>query len=74
MRVHNEIATAGARVTGERLCYFCNEGNCALCTGWDRTVVEGKILDVPCAHGCHEAQRKPNGRVAAARKVTQRPA
>ncbi len=49
-------------ISTERLCYYCNEGHCALCTGWDRTVIEGRVVEVPCAHGCREQQRKPNRR------------
>ncbi len=68
MRGHNgsayEFASEGGRGTSERLCYYCNEGHCALCTGWDRTVIEGRVVEVPCAHGCREAERKPNQRVS----------
>ncbi len=65
----HENAGGGARATGERLCYYCNEGHCALCTGWDRTVIEGRVVEVPCAHGCREAQRKPNQRVSEAGQI-----
>jgi len=62
---HSNAATA------ERLCYYCNEGRCALCTGSDRTVINGRIVEVPCAHGCREARRKPSQR-ATQDQVTRR--
>ena len=52
-----------ARAHSERLCYYCNEGHCALCNGWDRTIVRGTIVEVPCAHTCRREQRKANARV-----------
>lgn len=57
-------ASAGevSAVSGDRLCYYCNEGRCALCNGWDRTVVDGQIVEVPCAHGCRQQARKRNQR------------
>lgn len=70
MRTHAATSQANA-ATAERLCFYCNEGHCALCNGWDRTIVNGKIVEVPCAHGCREQQRKPNGKVAS-QKLTQR--
>jgi hypothetical protein len=49
----------------DRLCYSCNEGHCARCNGWDRTVIDGEIVLVPCYHECRASeQRKPNQRVA----------
>lgn len=43
----------------DRLCYACNEGSCARCTGWDWTVLKGEIVLVSCAHECRaNAQRK----------------
>jgi hypothetical protein len=50
--------------SGERLCYFCNEGRCALCSGTDKTVVAGKIVEVPCMHDCRQEQRKSVQRAA----------
>ena len=71
MRTNTEIGAASA--AAERLCYYCNEGHCALCTGWDRTVIEGKIVEAPCAHGCRKAQRKANGKATnPTHKLTQR--
>jgi hypothetical protein len=52
-------------MSADRLCYYCNEGHCALCNGWDRTIVEWKVIEVPCTHGCRQSeQRKPNRRAA----------
>ena len=55
----NEISA----VSNDRFCYYCMEGRCGLCTGSDKTVIGGKIVEVPCAHGCQQQQRKPNQRV-----------
>ena len=46
-----------------RLCYYCNEGWCSFCDGWDTTVIHGQIVRVPCDHGCTESGRKPPQRV-----------
>ena len=43
----------------DRLCYSCNEGCCAYCSGWDRTVVNGEVVLVPCTHDCRTGKRKP---------------
>lgn len=58
----------------DRLCYACNEGLCARCTGWDWTVVNGEIVLVSCAHECRSnAQRKMAQSAARARRrITRR--
>ena len=69
----NTYKDAGARATSERLCYYCLEGHCAQCNGWDRTIVDGKIIEIACAHGCHQLlQRKPNGKADAPKVVKKR--
>jgi len=64
----NEISAA----SNERFCYYCMEGSCALCTGSDKTVIDGKIVEVPCAHGCQQQQRKPNQRATSDREGLKR--
>ena len=45
----------------DRMCYYCNEGYCGQCTGWDRTIVNGEVVLVACAHECRALnQRKAN--------------
>jgi hypothetical protein len=58
----------------DRLCHACNEGHCARCTGWDRTVVDGEIVLVACAHECGaSAQKKSVKNVArSAQRNTRR--
>ena len=68
----NVDASEPSAASNERFCYYCMEGRCALCTGSDKTVIAGKIVEVPCAHGCQPQFRKPNQRVASDREVVNR--
>jgi hypothetical protein len=63
-----EISAANS----ERFCYYCMEGRCALCTGSDKTVIDGKVVEVPCAHGCQQQRRKPNQRVTSGCETLKR--
>ena len=71
MRMNTDANDIGA-ASNERFCYYCMEGRCALCTGSDKTVIDGKIVEVPCAHGCRQDQRKPNRSVTTGREVVKR--
>ena len=61
-----------SQVADDRLCYYCNEGRCALCDGWDRTVIDGKIVEVPCAHDCHQHNKKPTQRAEPEQTTSKR--
>lgn len=55
----------------DHLCYYCNEGHCAQCSGWDRTVINGEVVLVACAHECR-SQRKPMQKANEPRTASKR--
>ncbi len=55
-----------------RVCYACDEGYCAHCTGWERTVIDGQIVMVACSHECRAERKKAVRGVATAQPKMRR--